>query len=176
MKRNYKDQIYMFDGDKDSVYLSNVVTDPDIQVGEHTYYNDFLKDPRDFQKNNVLYHHPEVYHDKIIIGKYCSIACGATFVCAGGFHSSRALSSYPFGLASGYWDIPPEFCTVEALFDVEKKGATVVGNDVWLGYQCLIMPGVTIGDGAVCAAGAVVTKSCYEKGVTLVGVPARILR
>lgn len=55
MKRNYKDQIYMFDGDKDSVYLSNVVTDPDIQVGEHTYYNDFLKDPRDFQKNNVLY-------------------------------------------------------------------------------------------------------------------------
>ena len=54
MKRNYKDQIYMFDGDKDSVYLSNVVTDPDIQVGEHTYYNDFLKDPRDFQKNNVL--------------------------------------------------------------------------------------------------------------------------
>ena len=69
MKRNYKDQIYMFEGDKDSVYLSNVVTDPDIQVGEHTYYNDFLKDPRDFQKNNVLYHHPEVYHDKIVIGK-----------------------------------------------------------------------------------------------------------
>ena len=87
MKRNYKDQIYMFDGDQDSVYLSNVVTDPDIQVGEHTYYNDFWKDPRDFQKNNVLYHHPEVYHDKIVIGKYCSIACGATFVCAGGFHS-----------------------------------------------------------------------------------------
>ena len=96
MKRNYKDQIYMFDGDKDSVYLSNVVTDPDIQVGEHTYYNDFIRDPRDFQKNNVLYHHPEVYHDKIVIGKYCSIACGATFVCAGGFHSSRAISSSRF--------------------------------------------------------------------------------
>ena len=175
MKRNYKDQIYMFDGDKDSVYLSNVVTDPDIQVGEHTYYNDFIRDPRDFQKNNVLYHHPEVYHDKIVIGKYCSIACGATFVCAGGFHSSRALSSYPFGLACGYWDIPGELCTVEALFDVEKKGATVVGNDVWLGYQSLIMPGVTIGDGAIIGSRSVVTRDVPPYTI-VAGVPAKEVR
>lgn len=108
MKRNYKDQIYMFDGDKDSVYLSNVVTDPDLQVGEHTYYNDYVNDPRDFQKNNLLYHHPEAYHDKIVIGKYCSLACGASFVCPSGFHSSKSFSTYPFGLAFGYWDLPDE--------------------------------------------------------------------
>ena len=116
-----------------------------------------------------------MYHDKIVIGKYCSIACGATFVCAGGFHSSRALSSYPFGLASGYWDIPAELCTVEALFDVEKKGATIVGNDVWLGYQCLIMPGVTIGDGAIIASRAVVTKD-VEPYTIVAGVPAKEVR
>ena len=116
-----------------------------------------------------------MYHDKIVIGKYCSIACGATFVCAGGFHSSRALSSYPFGLASGYWDIPPECCTVEALFDVEKKGATIVGNDVWLGYQCLIMPGVTIGDGAIIGSRSVVTKDVPPYTI-VAGVPAKEVR
>lgn len=175
MRTNYKDRIYMFDGDKDSVYLSNVVTDPDIQVGEHTYYNDFINDPRDFQKNNVLYHHPEAYHDKIVIGKYCSLACGTTFVCPSGFHSSRSFSSYPFGLASGYWDIPAELCTVEMLFDVEKKGPTIVGNDVWLGYQSLIMPGVTIGDGAIIGSRSVVTKD-VEPYTIVAGSPARVIR
>ena len=176
MKRNYKDQIYMFDGDKDSVYLSNVVTDPDITVGEHTYYNDFINDPRDFQKNNILYHHPEVYHDKITIGKYCSLACGATFVCVGGCHSTKSLSSYPFGLASGYWDGIDKYCCVEALFDIEKKGGpTVVGNDVWLGYQCLIMPGVTIGDGAIVGSRSVVTKD-VEPYTVVAGSPARVIK
>ena len=131
MKRNYKDQIYMFEGDKDSVYLSNVVTDPDIQVGEHTYYNDFLKDPRDFQKNNVLYHHPEVYHDKIVIGKYCSIACGTKFLCTIAHHSKRSLAYYPFPLAGEHWDL-----TMEDL-DWVDKGPTIVGNDVWFGYDCV---------------------------------------
>ena len=153
---------------------TNVINDPEIHVGVGTYYHDPVNDPRDFAKNNVLYHFPGC-GDQLIIGKYCSIACGATFVCAGGFHSSRAISSYPFGLASGYWDIPPELCTVEALFDVENRGETIVGNDVWLGYQSLIMPGVTIGDNTVIGAGSVVTKD-IPANVVAVGNPCRVIR
>jgi virginiamycin A acetyltransferase len=169
MKRNYKDQIYMFDGDNDSVYLSNVVTDPDIQVGEHTYYNDFIRDPRDFQKNNVLYHHPEVYHDKIVIGKYCSIACGTKFLCTIAHHSKRSLAYYPFPLAGEHWDL-----TMEDL-DWVDKGPTIVGNDVWFGYDCVIMPGVHIGDGAAIGTRAVVTKDVPPYTV-VAGNPARVIK
>ena len=169
MKRNYKDQIYMFEGDKDSVYLSNVVTDPDIQVGEHTYYNDFLKDPRDFQKNNVLYHHPEVYHDKIVIGKYCSIACGTKFLCTIAHHSKRSLAYYPFPIAGDHWNL------TMADLDWVDKGPTIVGNDVWFGYDCVIMPGVHIGDGAAIGTRAVVTKDVPPYTV-VAGNPAKPIK
>ena len=63
-----------------TVYLQNVVHSDFIEIGDYTTYDDFEKDPRDFQRNNVLYHYPECNHDKLIIGKFCSIACGAKFI------------------------------------------------------------------------------------------------
>ena len=68
------DGIYPRSGDTQTIYLKNVITDPNIEVGEYTIYNDFVNDPRDFEKNNVLYHYP-VNRDKLVIGKFCSIAC-----------------------------------------------------------------------------------------------------
>ncbi len=74
-----KQKIYPRSQDRETVYLKNVITDPSIIVGDYTMYNDFVKDPVDFQKNNVLYHYP-INHDRLIIGKFCSIACGARFL------------------------------------------------------------------------------------------------
>ena len=102
MQNDYKNRVYLFNEEMGAVYLSNVITDPDIQVGEHTYYHDDVKDPRDFQKNNILYHAPDFHRDKIVIGKYCSLACGTTFICPIANHSFRSLSNYPFGIANSY--------------------------------------------------------------------------
>lgn len=79
-----------------TVYLKNVVTDPTIEVGDYTTYDDFVNDPRDFQRNNVLYHYPECNHDKLMIGKFCSIACGAKFLFNSANHALGSLSTYPF--------------------------------------------------------------------------------
>ena len=79
-----------------TVYLKNVISDPAIEVGEYTTYDDFEKDPRDFQRNNVLYHYPECNHDRLKIGRYCSIACGAKFMFNAANHALGALSTYPF--------------------------------------------------------------------------------
>ena len=76
-----------------TVYLQNVVTDPFITVGDHTTYDDFVRDPRDFQRNQVLYHYPECNHDRLIIGKYCSIACGAAFLFNAANHALGSLST-----------------------------------------------------------------------------------
>ena len=73
-------KIYPRTGDKEIVYLKNVVESPFITVGDYTMYNDFVNDPRGFEKNNVLYHYPYVNNDRLIIGKFCSIACGAKFL------------------------------------------------------------------------------------------------
>ena len=84
-------KIYPRTGDTETVYLKNVITDLNIEVGDYTIYNDFVNDPRDFEKNNVLYHYP-INCDKLIIGKFCSIACGAKFL----FNSANhTLTSFP---------------------------------------------------------------------------------
>lgn len=88
-------KIYPRTGDKETVYLKDVITNPNIVVGDFSMYNDFAKDPRDFEHNNVLYHYP-VNQDKLIIGKFCSIACGATFIFNSANHSLSSLSTYPF--------------------------------------------------------------------------------
>ena len=173
MRPGNNDRVYLFDNADSCVYLKNVIDDPDIQVGEHTYYNDFINDPRDFQKNNILYHFKPFCHDKIIIGKYCSIACGASFICPFACHKTNVATSYPFGLINMHWDMPPEYAEVPNI--VNMKGPTIVGNDVWLGYQCLIMPGVTIGDGACIGSRAIVTKD-VEPYTIVAGVPARPIR
>lgn len=156
-----------------TVYLKNVVKDPAIEVGEYTIYDDFVNDPRDFQRNNVLYHYPECNHDKLKIGKFCSIACGAKFLFNGANHTLSSLSTYPFPIFFEEWGLETDTASIAEAWD--KKGDIVIGNDVWIGYEAVILAGVTIGDGAVIAARGVVTKDVPP--YTIVGgVPAAPIR
>lgn len=156
-----------------TVYLKNVVKDPAIEVGEYTIYDDFVNDPRDFQRNNVLYHYPECNHDKLKIGKFCSIACGAKFLFNGANHTLSSLSTYPFPIFFEEWGLETDTASIAEAWD--KKGDIVIGNDVWIGYEAVILAGVTIGDGAVIAACGVVTKDVPP--YTIVGgVPAAPIR
>ena len=166
----FKEKIYPRTGDSQTVYLKNVISDPNIEVGDFTMYNDFVNDPRDFQKNNVLYHYP-INHDRLKIGKFCSIACGAKFLFNSANHSSSSLSTYPFPLFFEEWGLDKR--EVTAAWD--NKGDIVVGNDVWIGYEAVIMAGVTIGDGAIIGARAVVTKDIPPYTV-VGGVPARTIK
>ncbi len=156
-----------------TVYLKNVVKDPAIEVGEYTIYDDFVNDPRDFQRNNVLYHYPECNHDRLKIGKFCSIACGAKFLFNGANHTLSSLSTYPFPIFFEEWGLEPDTASIAEAWD--NKGDIVIGNDVWIGYEAVILAGVTIGDGAVIAARGVVTKDVPP--YTIVGgVPAVPIR
>lgn len=162
--------IYPRTGDKQTVYLKNVVDDPNIEVGDYTMYNDFVGNPCDFQKNNVLYHYP-VNPDRLVIGKFCSIACGAKFLFTSANHTMRALSTYPFPLFFEKWGL--DKADVTQAWD--NKGDIVVGSDVWIGYEVVILAGVTIGDGAIIGARAVVTKDVAP--YTIVGgAPAKPIR
>lgn len=157
-------------GDKQTVYLKNVITNPNITVGDYTIYNDFVNDPVEFEKNNVLYHYP-INHDKLIIGSFCSIACGARFIFNSANHTMNSLSTYTFPLFFEEWDID-----IKNVIDSwDNKGNIVIGSDVWIGYEAVIFAGVTIGDGAIIGANAVVTKDVPP--YTIVGgVPAKSIR
>lgn len=161
--------VYPRTGDLQTVYLKNVVDDPGIEIGEFTFYNDFVRDPRDFQRNNVLYHYP-INHDRLRIGKFCSIACGAKFLFNSANHTLHSLSTYPFPIFYEAWG--HGMGPAEAW---DNRGDIIIGNDVWIGYEAVILAGVTIGDGAVVGARAVVTKDVPP--YTIVGgVPARPIR
>ena len=160
-------KLYPRTGDKQTVYLKNVITDPAITVGDYTMYNDFVNDPVGFEKNNVLYHYP-INRDRLIIGKFCSIACGAKFLFNSANHTLSSLSTYPFPLFFEEWGL--EKRNVAASWD--NKGDIVIGNDVWIGYEAVIMAGVTIGDGAIIGARAVVTKDVPPYTVAG-GIPAK---
>lgn len=164
------EKIYPRKGDTQTVYLKNVVTRPGIQVGEYTMYNDFVNDPRDFEKNNVLYHYP-VNHDRLLIGKFCSIACGAKFLFNSANHALGSLSTYPFPIFYDEWGL--EGKNVADAWD--NKGNIALGNDVWIGYEAVILAGVTIGDGAIIGARAVVTRDVPPYAI-VGGVPARLIR
>ena len=164
------EKIYPRSKDKQTVYLKNVITDPNIQVGDYTIYNDFVHDPCDFQKNNVLYHYP-INNDKLMIGKFSSIACGAKFLFTSGNHSMKSLSTYTFPIFFEEWNLDVKDITSSW----DNKGDIVIGNDVWIGYEAVIMSGVKIGDGAIIGTRAVVTKDVPP--YTIVGgVPAKIIR
>ena len=153
-----------------TVYLQNVVTDPSISVGDYTIYDDFVNDPRDFQRNNVLYHYP-INHERLIIGKFCSIACGAKFLFNSANHTLRSLSTYIFPVLFEEWGL--DVARIPEAWD--NRGDIVIGNDVWIGYEAVVLAGVTIGDGAIVAARAVVTKDVPP--YTIVGgVPANPIR
>ena len=164
------EKIYPRTGDRETVYLKNVVTDPSIIVGDYTMYNDFVNDPRQFEINNVLYHYP-INHDKLKIGKFCSIACGAKFLFNSANHTLKSLSTYPFPIFFEEWGLDVK----EITSAWDHKGDIVIGNDVWIGYEAVIMAGVTVGDGAIIGTRAVVTKDVPP--YTIVGgVPARQIR
>ena len=164
------EKIYPRTGDKETVYLKNVVTGPNLQVGDYTMYHDFVHDPRDFEKNQVLYHYP-INGDKLKIGKFCSIACGATFLFTSANHTLRSLSTYPFPIFFEEWGLDKK--GIRSAWD--NKGDIVIGNDVWIGYQAVILSGVTVGDGAIIGTRALVTKDVPP--YTIVGgVPAKPIR
>lgn len=162
--------IYPRTGDRQTVYLKSVITGPNITVGDDTMYNDFVNDPTQFEKNNVLYHYP-VNHDQLVIGKFCSIACGAKFLFNSANHAMSSLATYPFPIFFEEWGLDRK--DVATAWD--NKGDIVIGSDVWIGYEAVILAGVTIGDGAIIGTRAVVTKDVPPYTV-VGGVPARPIR
>ncbi|MFF0286570.1 CatB-related O-acetyltransferase [Streptomyces sp. NPDC005262] len=149
------------------VFLRPVISSPKIVVGEYTYYDDPDK-ATDFEHRNVLYAYgPE----RLVIGKYCAIAAGTKFLMAGAEHPTMGVSAFPFTMFGGRWAEQ----TLDIITAMPSRGDTVVGNDVWFGHQVTVMPGVQIGDGAIIAAGAVVTSDVAP--YTIVGGnPARLIR
>lgn len=163
-------KIYPRSGDKETVYLKNVILNPNIIVGDYTMYHDTINDPKDFKTNNVLYQYP-INRDKLKIGKFCSIACGTKFLFNSANHALDSLSTYPFPSFFEEWNLEREKVT-DAW---DNRGDIVIGNDVWIGYEAVILSGVTIGDGAIIGTRAVVTKDVPP--YTIVGgIPAKPIR
>ncbi len=152
-----------------SCFIKNVIKAPNISVGDYTYYDDD-KDPTGFEKNNVLFNYP-VFGDKLIIGKFCQIASGTQFIMGAANHRLCSATTYPFNVMSEAW---AEIAPVH-LSQLPHKGDTVIGNDVWFGRNCVVMPGVKIGDGAIVAAHSVVTKDVEPYSV-VGGNPARFIK
>lgn len=149
-------------------FIKNTVANPNILIGDYTYYDD-PEDSENFERN-VLYHFPFV-GDRLIIGKFCALARGLKFIMNGANHRLDGFSSYPFEIFGNGWDQPR--------LPVEEgsthKGDTVIGNDVWIGYEAVIMPGVQVGDGAVIAAKSLVASNVLP--YTIVGGnPAKPIR
>ena len=163
-------KIYPRKGDTQTVYLNAVVKDTSIEVGDYTIYNDFISDPRQFERNNVLYHYP-INHERLIIGKFCSIACGVKFLFNCANHTLKSLSTYTFPLFYEDWEL--EKSNVASAWD--NKGDIVIGNDVWIGLEAVILAGVKIGDGAIIGTRAVVTKDVPPYSI-VGGIPAKVIR
>ncbi|AQS06219.1 CatB-related O-acetyltransferase [Clostridium beijerinckii] len=163
-------KIYPRSNDYQTIYLKNVITMANIKVGDYTIYNDFYNDPREFEKNNVLYQYP-INNDKLIIGKFCSIACKAKFLMTSGNHTMRSLSTYTFPIFYDEWGLD-----VSLITDAwDNKGDIVIGNDVWIGYDAIIMSGVKIGDGVIIGTRAIVTNDVPP--YTIVGgIPAKVIK
>lgn len=140
-------------------FIKNTVTNPNIVIGDYTYYDDPV-DSENFERN-VLYHFPFV-GDKLIIGKFCALSRGIRFIMNGANHKMSGFSTYPFEIFGKDWQrITPQ------RNEYPYKGDTVIGHDVWIGYEAVIMPGIKIGDGAIVAAQSVVTKDVLP--YTIVG-------
>lgn len=148
-------------------FIKNTVENPDIIIGDYSYYDD-PQDSEGFERN-VLYHFPFI-GDKLIIGKFCAIARGVKFIMNGANHKLSGISTYPFQIFGNGWEK-----VLPAPGDLPYKGDTVIGNDVWIGYEALIMPGVKIGNGAIVSARAVVVSDV--PAYTIVGGnPATLIK
>ena len=162
-----KDTIFPLQYHDKLCFLKNIITNPNIIVGDYTYYDDF-EDVYNFEKN-VKYHFAFM-GDKLIIGKFCMIASGVTFIMNGANHKIDGISTYPFSIFRNGWEsVTPE------ISDLPYKGDTIIGNDVWIGANTTIMPGINIGDGAIIATNSTVTKDVAP--YTIVGGnPAKLIR
>jgi virginiamycin A acetyltransferase len=155
------DILYPLGNIKDLIFLKHFISNPDIQIGDYTYYFDAY--PEKFEKENVML----LFSCKLIIGKFGQIAQGTKFIMSGANHQMNGFSTYPFNIFGGDW------ANYEPQYPI--KGDTVVGNDVWFGYNSVIMPGVKIGNGAIIGACSVVTKDV--PAYTIVGGnPAKVIR
>lgn len=154
---------------KTSCFIRNVVKAPNISIGEYTYYDD-ARNPIDFEQNNELFNYPE-FDDRLIIGKFCAIAEGTVFVMGSANHRISSATTYPFNVFGGAW----RENTPDHMAQLPRKGDTIVGNDVWFGRECVVMPGVKIGDGAIIATYSVVAKDVPPYTV-FGGNPARLLK
>ena len=154
---------------KTSRYIKNVVTAPNIFIGAYTYYDD-THAPEDFETNNVLFNYPE-FGDKLVIGKFCAIASGTKFIMGPANHRISSFTTYPFHVFGGLWqeNTPPH------LSQLPHKGDIHIGNDVWLGRECTVMPGAEIGDGSIAAACSVITGK-FPPYSLIGGNPARLIR
>ena len=111
------------------IYVKPTITNPNIIVGDFTYIAD-----SDFESH--VSHLYEWNDDKLIIGKFCQIAAGVEFVMNGANHQMNAVSTFPFYTLEGWEMLPP------AKADMPLKGDTVIENDVWIGQNAVILPGV----------------------------------
>jgi virginiamycin A acetyltransferase len=148
-------------------FIQNTVSNPNIVVGDYTYYDD-PEDSENFERN-VLYHFPFI-GDRLIIGKFCALARGVKFIMNGANHKLDGFSTYPFQIFGNGWEkVTPQ------TGELPYKGDTVIGNDVWIGYEAVIMPGVQVGNGAIIAAKSVVVSDVSP--YTIVGGnPAKPIR
>lgn len=144
------------------IYVKPTIKNPNIIVGDFTYIAD-----SEFESH--VTHHYDFIGDKLIIGKFCQIAAGVEFVMNGANHQMNAVSTFPFYTLEG-WDMKPP-----AASDMPFKGDTVIGNDVWIGQNATILPGVHIGDGAIIGANSVVA-SDVEPYSIVVGNPVKLIR
>jgi virginiamycin A acetyltransferase len=162
---NDPNQLYPIPEHRRVCFLKNAVKSPQITVGDYTYYDDPIN-PESFERN-VLYHYGG---DRLIIGKFCAIATQVKFIMNGANHKLDGISTYPFPIFGGEWS-----GMMETLMNLPSRGDTIIGNDVWLGYESIVMPGVNIGNGAIVAARSVVVKDV--PAYTIVGGnPARVIK
>ena len=148
-------------------FIKNTVDNPNIIIGDYTYYDD-PEDSENFERN-VLYHFPFI-GDKLIIGKFCAIAKGVQFIMNGANHKLSGFSTFPFYIFGNGWEK-----SMPQPGDLPYKGDTVIGNDVWIGYKALIMPGVKIGNGAIISSRSVVTSDVPAYAV-VGGNPAKVIK
>lgn len=159
--------LYPIPGYDKLVFLKNFVKASNIFVGDYTYFDDRRHGPDKFEEYNVLYNY-DFSKVKLVIGKFCAIAAETRFIMTGD-HKLDAISTYPFPIFGQGWE------SAFNVFDLPVKGDIIVGHDVWFGYNSLIMNGVTIGNGAIIAAGAVVTKDVPAYSI-VAGNPAKVVK
>ena len=150
-------------------FLKPLIEAPNVEIGDFTYYDD-PEGPDRFIEKCVLHHYPFI-GDRLVIGRFCSIAEGARFIMNGANHPISGFSTYPFNIFGHGWErgFDPDAWSREA------RGDTVIGNDVWIGMEAVILPGIKIGDGSIVAARSVVSHDVPPYSI-VAGNPARVVK